>query len=488
VPKPAAPQDDLPWNIRELTTTGQRAAWSPDGKKIAYLDREFGDAWEYDLATGTTRNLTGGFAHAGFLRVQYLPDADYLLTGPKTFVDPTTSRFDDAEFWVMKKSDLSRVYPLNQKVFEGVAISSKTNTIAWVNDKRQYASLSNVGAVLYTADIVYVNGVPTLANKREVYRASFGMEAQDFRSNDREIICPKYYTNGADVIGINIDTKAVTTYRTVAGEYNEPEGIFPDGKSILVESSRDRSAVPSLSQNLDIWKLDLEPGSTKFARVTRWGDFGGYKATNPVVSPDGRFIAFQSALVGQTAGNGNGLFLLDTMTAPATSPTTLFSDSFSGNPALSWQIKAVSTDASIASSQSNGSQVVLSKNADGTAATISLTKTIDTRGFDDISIRLDAFQSATHFEGADSLKIEFDAGYGFTHLLTDAERFDAVDNATADNIAASNAALTPTSTGYLALPRSAANTQSLRIRITGTFDEAAEKYLLDYFQVVGRRD
>jgi hypothetical protein len=108
--------------------------------------------------------------------VQYLPSGDYLLTGPRKFVDATASRFNDAEFWVMKKSDLKRVYPLDQKVFEGVAVSRSSNTIAWANDKRQDSSLANVGAVLYTAQIGYVNGVPTLTHKHAVYRASFGTE------------------------------------------------------------------------------------------------------------------------------------------------------------------------------------------------------------------------------------------------------------------------------------------------------------------------
>ena len=74
------------------------------------------------------------------------------------------------------------------------------------------------------------------------------------------------------------------------------------------------------------------------------------------------------------------------------------------------------------------------------------------------------------------------------HLLSDAERFDGIDNATADNIAtAANASTAPVSTGYIALPRSAANNASVRIRITGIFDAAAEKYLLDFFQIIGRR-
>jgi len=484
IANPSAPQDDLPWNIRQLTTTGQRAAWSPDGKKVAWMDHDFGDAYELDLASGATRKLTGGFAHPGFLRVQYLPNREYLLTGPRKFVDSNTSRLNDAELWVMKKSDPKHVYALNQKVFEGVAISRRTNAIAWVNDKRQYTALASTGAALYTAQISYMNGVPTLSAKREVYRSSFGMEAQDFRNGDREVVCPKYYTNGCDVIGIDVNTKAVVTYRSIKGEYNEPEGIFPDGNSVLVESSRDKGASAHLSQYLDIWRLTLTNGSKRFERVTRWGDFAGYKASNPVVSPDGRFIAFQSARVGQAAGGGNGLFLIDTAIAPASQSTTVVADAFS-SLSTRWR---VTTDASTASAKSNGAQVALSRSADGAKANVSLTRTIDMRGFADLSLRLDAFQSATHFESSDLLKIEVDSGYGFAHLLTDAEGFDGIDNASADEIASTvNASIAPISTGYLALPKSAAGNAGLRIRITGVFNVASEKYLLDYFQLVGRR-
>jgi len=45
--------------------------------------------------------------------------------------------------------------------------------------------------------------------------------------------------------------------------------------------------------------------------VTRWGEYPGHKASNPVVSPDGRRIAFQSARSKDPAGVGYGIFVLD---------------------------------------------------------------------------------------------------------------------------------------------------------------------------------
>jgi hypothetical protein len=110
------------------------------------------------------------------------------------------------------------------------------------------------------------------------------------------------------VFGIDLDTGKVTTYRKIAGEYNEIEGIFPDGEHALVESSREQAK--HNSNYIDIWKLKLEPDSPDFVRMTRWGDYPNYKASNPVVSPDGRTIAFQSARSSDPAGVGYGIFLL----------------------------------------------------------------------------------------------------------------------------------------------------------------------------------
>ena len=55
-------------------------------------------------------------------------------------------------------------------------------------------------------------------------------------------------------------------------------------------------------------KLD---GSRAYERLTYFSDYPGYKASNPVVSDDGRFIAFQLAKSSEAAGVGHGLFILD---------------------------------------------------------------------------------------------------------------------------------------------------------------------------------
>ena len=60
----------------------------------------------------------------------------------------------------------------------------------------------------------------------------------------------------------------------------------------------------------DIYKLALD-GSGKMERLTHFADYPGYKATNPVISDDGRYMAFQFAKRGDPAGVGRGILIFD---------------------------------------------------------------------------------------------------------------------------------------------------------------------------------
>jgi Tol biopolymer transport system component len=310
-PATGSPEDNLPSNISRLTGFGERASWSPDGGRIAFMSKSFGDAFVVDVRTKVIRLLTH-YPHAGYLRVQYLPSGDLFLIGARTFTDVRTTRSRDQEMWVLKADARSPAVPLGHKISEGVAISRKTAKIAWSNTRGQYPDLLAQGeSVLYVADIVEEGGRPALANKKEILRAkapACTLEAQDFRHDDTELVYTCYRSPFADVFGIDLATGRITTYRKVEGEYNEVEGIFPDGRFALVESSREQARQDS--NHIDIWRLRLAPGSTDFVRLTRWGDYPGYKASNPVVSPDGRTIAFQSARSSDEAGVGYGLFVM----------------------------------------------------------------------------------------------------------------------------------------------------------------------------------
>ncbi|MCZ6792651.1 MAG: hypothetical protein O7J95_03450 [Planctomycetota bacterium] len=305
VGKGKSPLDDLPPCMRRLTHFGQRADWSHDGKRILFLERTFGDVYEVEVATGAIRPKTHHFFHEGFTRALYLANGDILLSGARTFdaKDPWASRDEkNAELRVLKGDLSSPPVPLGERCFEGPAVSRRNLRIAWAQQ-----------GAFYLADITYEAGKPRLANKRKIldgkdlpFRAT--LEAQSFRPPDeKELIFSAYGYQKTEVMGVHFETGKVTNYSRAPGQLDEPEGIFPDGKHTLVECD---AHDPGGSQHIDIYKLALD-GSGKSERITHFNDTPGYKASNPVVSDDGRYVAFQYAKVGDPAGVGRGILVLD---------------------------------------------------------------------------------------------------------------------------------------------------------------------------------
>ena len=293
------PLENLPSHITQLTEFGERAAWSPDGKKIAFIKQSFNDAFEIELETGEIRNLTESCPYHAFLRIQYLPDGNFLLIGPEMFKDIKVSREEDAVFWWMPGDASSGPLKLAQKVNEGVAISRTDNFISWgVN-----------GEGMYTGFVTVQNGIPSIIEKKLIKpKPEQGFEEpQDFRKNNTELIHSHYHGDGlSEVMGLNLETGEIINYTSDYPSYDEPEGIFPGGEYTCVES--DRSGKGHGSQYIDIWKLKLD-GSEEVGQLTFFTDYPGFKATNPVISPDGKTMAFQTAKLGDPAGFGRGILL-----------------------------------------------------------------------------------------------------------------------------------------------------------------------------------
>ncbi len=303
--KERSPLDELPSHIKQITLFGQRADWSHDGKRILFVEKTFGDVYEVELKTKAIRPMTHHYFHEGYTRALYLSNGDILLSGAQQFdaKNPWPSRSEkNAELWVLKK-DLSRPpVPLGEKCSEGPAVSRRNMKIAWTQ-----------GGAFYMAELVYVDGKPKLAKKTKILDKrdlpfETGLETQNFRPPDeKELIFSAYGYQGTEVAGLDIVTGKVVNYSKAPNQYDEPEGIFPDGKHTLVECDKHN---PKGSQHVDIYKLVLD-GSGKTERLTFFGRYGGYKASNPVVSDDGRYMAFQFAKRGDPAGVGRGILIFD---------------------------------------------------------------------------------------------------------------------------------------------------------------------------------
>ncbi len=246
-----------------------------------------------------------------------------MLSGPQAFDprDPGDARWN-CYLSVLDKSGGKPPTPLGVRCNEGPAVSRKRMRIAWT--EWGDAAMGD-SSQINSADVVFENGTPKLTNLTPIISDSdlefrCRMETQNFRPPDeRELIFSAYSIAGdkCDVCGVDLATKKVTKYTDSPEEYDEPEGILPGGQSTLVECDRQNSLGPG---GVDIWKLALnlsDSGSGRYERLTNFSDYRNYKASNPVVSDDGRTIAFQMGRSADAAGVGHGLFIYNVEQASA---------------------------------------------------------------------------------------------------------------------------------------------------------------------------
>mgnify|MGYP000864616583 FL=1 len=313
--KPGSPLDNLPKNIEVLTHFGERADISPDNQRIAFMGKSFGDAFVIDLKTRIIRCLTCNVPGAAFLRVMHLVTGDYILIGPEKFIDIRVSRSRDNELWFLSKAPGSKPVRLNQKMSEGMAISKKSLKVAFAETRAQNPDFPPGYSRLVTAEVAISGNTARLINHKTVWESKdrgCTIEAQDFYDNDRKLTFSCYEPGDkASVMGIDLETGVVQNFSKAPGFYNEPEGIFPDGQYTTVEADRQILQLGGKggSGQIDIWKLRLDGTGKDFVRLTNFNDYEGWTASNPVVSTDGRFMAFQVARSSDPAGVGYGILL-----------------------------------------------------------------------------------------------------------------------------------------------------------------------------------
>ena len=200
----------------------------------------------------------------------------------------------------MKADGTSAPTPIESKVEEGVAISRTRMRIAWSNSHQQYPDRFQPGeSALYVADVVYDGGVPRLANTKEILRAhqpECTLDAQDFRFDDTQLIYTCYRGDKADVMGVDLAYRrrsrrtARLPTNTMKRRASRPTANGCSSNRVTIKATRSgRHSTTSTSGG-----CVLEPNGTNFVRMTRFGEYEGHKASNPVVSPDQRSFAFQA--------------------------------------------------------------------------------------------------------------------------------------------------------------------------------------------------
>jgi len=310
--KAGNPVDNLPPYIKQITHFGERADFSHDGKKILFVEKTYGDVYEVELATNIIKLITGHFYHGGFTRALYLANGDVLLSGCTSFdaENPHVNRQRKAELWVLDKSYSQPPVRLGTKCSEGPAVSRKNMKIAWTVRGNQYPeTMESDQYIFYLADIVYKEGKPELANKKMILDGSKfeykDIEVQNFiPPSETSLIFSAYEFQGTEVMKLDLISGEITNMSNADNQYDEPEGIYPDGKHTLVECDRETGVV-------DIYKLKLDGTGEDYVRMTYFSDYKGYKSSNPVISDDGKYMAFQMALATDLAGIGYGIFLMD---------------------------------------------------------------------------------------------------------------------------------------------------------------------------------
>jgi hypothetical protein len=314
--KPGSQLDNLPPNLEVLTHFGERADISPDNRRVAFMVKSFGDAMTIDLDTRIIRCLTCNVPAAAFLRVMHLVSGDYILIGPDHFESISVSRSRDNELWFLSRQPGSKPVKLAQKMSEGAAISKKSLKIAFAQKHDQAPDLEPQASRLLMAEMDLSTSPPKLVNRKIVYESKDQgcvIEPQDFYDNDTRLTFTCYEPKGlASAMGIDLKTGQVTNFSKAPGTYNEVEGIFPDGQYTCVEGDRQVETLGGRhgANNIDIWKLKLDGTGKDFVRLTHFNDYDAGKASNPVVSTDGRFMAFQAAKTTDPAGVGYGIVLL----------------------------------------------------------------------------------------------------------------------------------------------------------------------------------
>ncbi|MBW2268746.1 MAG: hypothetical protein JRH16_09220 [Deltaproteobacteria bacterium] len=297
------------FSIRQLTDFGGRPRWSRDGKRIVFVEGEYAEAYEIDVATGQKTCVTCDFAHEGVFRIYYMNNDDYLILGTRKLRHRSFNRFfSNAIYWMPADRTQPPKY-LGEEHFEGIAVSRSSRKIAYFT-----SVLNTLGpSQLFVAE---VSEQGDLVDKTEVALPFKGgdrwrpFEAQDFFSHDRGLIF-SHYAQGAQTYSFDFGTGELIN-QTRSSAHEEPEGLFPDDGFSAMEANRHifDPNEPDYDQSIrsDIYMLRLDGTGKTSYRLTHVAAEPERWANNPNVSHDGCTVAFSMGVGPATTSNASGTF------------------------------------------------------------------------------------------------------------------------------------------------------------------------------------
>lgn len=296
------------FSIRPLTDFGGRPRWSSDGQRLVFVEGEYAQAYEVELATGETTCITCEFEHEGIYRIYYMNNDDYLILGTQKFRHRTFNRFvSNAIYWMPADRSQPPKY-LGEEHFEGVAVSRYSRKIAYFT-----SVLNSLGpSKLFVAQVTEHG---ELVNRQEVKLPFDGFdnwlpfEAQDFFAEDRGLVF-SHYADPVDTYSYEFDSGKLIN-QTKSSAHEEPEGLFPDDRFAAMEANR-HAFGPGARRyanaiDSDIYMLRLDGTGTTAYRLTHAAGERQW-ANNPNVRQDGCAIAYSIGIGPTSLHNATGTF------------------------------------------------------------------------------------------------------------------------------------------------------------------------------------
>lgn len=323
------PQEALPEYIVLEHGSGERPDWEPTGSdKYIFLDAAGGKPFEKNIKTGKVRSIAPpNCGDCRVWRLHYLMNGDFVMTiGP--------NRHEATIQFVSKDLDKPS-WDTGEIAHEGLAISRHSMQIAWTNGPD-----IQVGVIEYDKD-----GVPSIKNKRVALNVDDLKERDknipgeggpgstvylDYHEpqdwvppHDKELIFSRYGTSttnkySAETWTWNMETDEIKNHSNRHAYYDEPEGVFPDGKHTLVESDM-FLPVSNHAKVLDLYMMRLDGEGKDMLRLTHFAEHKmadqdvTFKANQGVISEDGKYMLFGEGRSNtqHQPGSGFGIYLMD---------------------------------------------------------------------------------------------------------------------------------------------------------------------------------